>query len=93
MLFYKNNFCVFVLTHSRIFPSFQVETSSLPVKGCKCLGILGTYGHRAVRVLEGDTPNVSRDIREWDSNTQPSVCGANALHHCDTVAYFSIYLV
>ena len=33
------------------------------VKGCKFLPLLGTHGHRAVRVLQRATPTMTRDIR------------------------------
>ena len=40
----------------------HLETSPLPVKGCKFRPMLGTYGHWAVRVLWCTTPTVTRGI-------------------------------
>ena len=90
----------------------HMETSSLPVNGCKFSTLLGTRGHWAVRDLQRATHTVSLFImvisedcdthtycrafssgavttcffrtkvcRGWDSNTQPSACGPNALTH------------
>ena len=51
---FENNCSLFVcllllLSHSRIFT--HMETSPLPVKGCKFWPMLSTHGHWAVRVL------------------------------------------
>ena len=46
----------------------HIETSPLPVNGCKFWPMLGTYGHWAVRVLQCSAPTVTREIRlEWSS--------------------------
>ena len=41
----------------------HMETSPLPVKGCKCRPMLNTYGNWSVRVLKRATPTVTRGIR------------------------------
>ena len=56
-------------SYSRIFT--HMETSILPVKGCKFWPMLSIHCLWAVSV---------------DSNTQHSACGANALTHCTTAA-------
>ena len=40
-----------------------METSPLPVKGCKFWPMRGTFGHWAVRVLSRATPTVTQPVR------------------------------
>ena len=43
--------CLFVVNRPTRKFFTHMETSPLPVKGCKFLPMLGTHGHSAVRVL------------------------------------------
>ena len=55
--------CLFVVYRPTREFFTHMETSPLPVKGCKFWPMLGTHGHWAVRVLQRTTPTVTRDIR------------------------------
>ena len=63
----------------------HLETSPLPVKGCKCWPMLGTFDHRAVRVLTyRDTGHpfimvISEDT--WHSHLAP-IGGSGAVTSC-----------
>ena len=48
-------------SHSRMFT--HIEMSPIPVKGCKCWPMLGTYGYWVVRIPWRVTPTVTRGIR------------------------------
>ena len=59
----------------------HMETSPLPVKGCKFWPMLGSHGHWAVRVLKRATPTVNTGLPfimvisedTWHSHLLPSV--------------------
>ena len=54
----------------------HMETSPLPVKGCKFLPMLGTHGHWAVTVLMRATPTVTRGIRSPRTRDTRNYCRA-----------------
>ena len=58
--------CLFVVFRPTREFYTRMETSPLPVKGCKFWSLLDTCGHWGVRVLQRATPTVTRGIRlEW----------------------------
>ena len=97
----NNHSCLwFKISPTREFFT-RMEKSPLPVNGCWFWPMLGTHGHWAVRVFQCATPTVTNGSSvynvhlrgpvtltpvTWDSKTQPSACGTNALTDCATAA-------
>ena len=59
-------FCFFVVYRPTRKCFTHMETSPLPVRGCKFLPMLGSYSFRAVRALQCATPTVTRAYRLYD---------------------------
>ena len=60
--------CLFGVYHPTEKCFTNMEMSPWPVKGCNLWPMLGTHGHRAVRILKRATSSVTRDIRLWRSS-------------------------
>ena len=82
-------FCLFGVYRPTRKLFTHMETSPLPVKGCKFWPILGTHGQWAMSVFKRATPTVTRGIRLlWfsprtrDTHTNCRAFGSGAVTTC-----------